>query len=457
MKNLNRYSFGSFIAVSLLIAVSPAFGQQNLSLTVTNQNLALVREVRLLELNEGRQDFKLRDIPEQIIPSSILIDRKNGEFQVLEQNYEYDLMNVDKVLDKSIDQQVKIVHPEQGVMSGKLLSASSGHVILLDQENQLQIIPRNDEQKIYLQDYDQQQNQFVTKPTLFWLVDAQQSGQQEARLVYLSRGVNWEASYVGRLNDDDSELKLACWVTLENKSGKAYRDVRLKLMAGDLNLGQQKKRRQPEMLMAMARQAQESGFEEKAFFEYHLYTLQRRTTIENNQIKQIELFPESTGAVNKLYRVDSQGAEEVNVLISFKNTEENNLGIPLPAGTLRLYKSDGEDMEFIGQDEIDHTPKNEDLEVRVGQAFDIVSERNVKSTRRPTKRTEEKVIVYNIRNHKEEDVKVEIIERVSPYQENKLISSSIEPFEVKAGFFKFKVPVKANGETELRMETLRKW
>ncbi len=452
MKNLSKNIF-----IVLMCCFMAASAQENVTITVSNANLGLVKELRQLELKEGIQDFFLEDIPSGIITPSVLIESKRKSFAVLEQNYEYDLINVDKVLNKSLDQQVWLVHPEQGMFAGKLLAASSGNLILLDDEGNLQIIPKSDDLRILLKNYTQRKTPFITKPTLLWKVEAENSAVHEAQLSYLTNGLNWQADYVGKLNKDDSKLTLVAWVTITNHSGKSYENTRLKLMAGDINL--LKKGRGPrrqEGVGVMAAEAKAS-FEEKPFFEYHLYTLQRQTDLKNNQEKQIQLFPETTSPVKKIYRVDSRQADDVQVLVTFKNAQENNLGIPLPEGTIRLYKADDADLEFIGEDKIEHTPKDETIDIRVGNAFDVVSERQVVSTQNPGKRSRQQRIEYTIRNHKDTDIDVEVIERTSIHRATKLVSSNYEPAGKKADQLKFIIPVKSDEEATLEFEYIVTW
>jgi hypothetical protein len=455
MKNLNSRLISCVIIFTLII-ISAGYSQEEIAITVTNSNLGLVKEQRNLDLKKGVHTINLEDIPSGIQPSSVLIESKDQAFTVLEQNYEYDLINVDKVLNKSLNQQIWLVHPEQGKISGELLSASSANLILIDDEDNLQIIPRNKEQKIYLKDYSQKKSSFITKPTLVWKVNAKKTGKHRAQISYLSKGLNWQADYVGLLNDKDTEMTLACWVTVRNTSGKSFKNTRLKLMAGDLNILKEKRLHRAPKTMAMA-DAAPPAFKEKAFFEYHLYSLQRLTDLGNNQVKQIQLFPETQSKIKKIYRINSKYGNKIAVIVSIKNSKECNLGFALPAGTIRLYKEDGKDLEFIGENRIKHTAKDEELEIKVGEAFDIVAERNILSTQRPSKRSKKQTVEYKIRNHKDENIEVEIIEGISSYRETKLISSNYKLIEKRADYFKFKIPVKANDESILTLEYTTNW
>jgi len=452
MKNLNKWITG---IIFFVLSVSSLTAQSNVTITVTNSNMGLVREDRSLDMQKGVHTVNLVDIPSQIIAASVLIESPGRSFTVLEQNYEYDLIDVGKILKKTQGAQILVAHPDQGTVTGKLLSASSANLMLLDSEDNLQIIPRSKDQKIYLKEYSKRKNPFIIKPTLVWKVNTAKSGRQKALISYLSRGLNWQADYVGKLNDDDTRLTLACWVTVNNTSGKSFKDTRLKLMAGDLNI--LKKKERGRQMMAVEAMAAKPAFEEKAFFEYHLYTMDRPTDLGNNQVKQIQLFPETSSQVKKTYQVNSHNAAEVWVNVSFENSTKNNLGIPLPAGDIRLYKTDDKDLEFIGENKLKHTPKDEKIDIRVGKAFDVVSERQVLKSTRPSKRSRQQRVEYKIRNHKDKSIDVEIIETLNAYQETKLIDSSIEPVETRSDRFKFIVPVKANRESTLTMEYITSW
>ena len=439
----------SFLLLALLVFTQ---AQSDLAVTVTNQNLGLVHEVRRIDLKKGLNHYLLSDIPQQIDATSVLVESLQKSFTVLEQNYEYDLIDVNKVLNKSIDQQVWIEDPSLGNITGKLLTSNDKFLMLLDEQGQLQIIPRNDKQKVLLKDYANQQNQFITKPTLVWKIEAQRAGQHDLALTYLTRGLNWQADYVGKLSTDDRQLNIACWVTLRNSSGKAFKNTRLKLMAGELNLVRQPVRQRAVLEEYMiAKTTRKPRFAEKAFFEYHLYSLDRRTDLLNNQVKQIQLFPETNIKVEKKFVVSSYKPDAVEVKISFRNSKQNNLGIPFPAGKVRLYKEDGKDLEFIGEDAIKHTPRDEEILLTVGKAFDVVSERDVLKRERISKNAEKLSVEYKIRNHKKQDIVVEIIEYVPGYRENELLNSTVKPIETKANFFKFQLAVKANGKANLKM------
>ncbi len=443
------------LPISLLLIPLFFLAAQETTITVTNQNVALVKEVRQLDLQKGRQNISLEDIPSQINASSVLVE--SDGFEVLEQNYEYDLIGVQKILEKSLGRSILVEHPDQGRVQGTLLSATGTNMIMRNQDGLMQIVPINDEQKITLTDLKGEEAPFVLRPTLVWDVQAGSAGNKKAQISYLTGGIDWRADYVGLLNEDDSKILFSGWVTINNQSGKAFENAKLKLMAGDINLVRGQGRRQPQYeVMAMAKSA-DQGFEEKAFFEYHLYTLQRPSSVANNQVKQIRLIPETEAVIQKSYRVTSNDPSRVAVVVTLDNSKKNNMGMPLPEGIVRLYKKDGNDREFIGENRIDHTPKDEKIDIEVGSAFDIVSQREVAQITRPGPRTERRSVEFTLRNHKEGAVEVQLKEFFPPYAEIDLHRHDGELMEKKAGFVLIKAKLEADEEKTVKLEYTIRW
>ena len=450
MKNIydvKKYLVATLIISQLIITV--VFAQKNTTVTITNQNLGLVKEERELKLEKGRQTVNLEAIPALINPASVLIE---SDFNVLEQNFEYDLISVDKMLEKSLEKDVIIDHPQQGRMSGKLLSANSANLILKTADGITQIIPRNNQQKISLTGLDEVNQPFIVRPTLIWDVLAQAQKTYNTKISYLSTGFNWNADYVALLNENDTRIILSGWVTINNTSGKTFKETKLKLMAGDLNLVKPENRMRFERLNQFNVAKEASAFEEKALFEYHIYDLQRKTDLKNNQIKQIQLFDETDAKIKKIYRINSYNPTKVAVIVSFKNSKENNLGMPLPKGIIRLYKKDGEEREFVGENRIEHTPKNETLDIEVGAAFDIVSERAVKDVKRPDKKTERRTVEYKIRNHKDDLIQIEIVESIPRYAEIEKHTANGKLIQHYADYLKYVIEVPANDEFIFNLE-----
>ena len=421
----------------------------DIALTVYNQNLALVKEGRTLDFQKGANRMRLTDVAAAIDPTSVHFKmRGSDKVELLEQNYQYDLVSSDKILQKYLGNTIDIVLKNGDVVSGRFLSLSSGYMVLALNDGAVRMI--NSLEMLSVTAPKLPEGLIVT-PTLEWLINSDVAGKREAEISYLTSNISWHAEYVAQLDKDDKNLRLSGWVSLDNQSGKTYKDAKLKLVAGDIN------RVMPAPMYAKGGRAQElmaadamQGFEEKSFFEYHLYTLGRQTTIGDNETKQVSLFEPAATAVKKIYRYDAvPGSNNVNVAVSFKNTEAGGLGMPLPAGKIRMTKldSDGSE-EFVGEDQIDHTPKNEEVELRVGNAFDIVAETAIVDSRRISDRVREETVEVKLRNRKTEDVTVVV--RYGLYGDWQVLESNFEYVKKTAQRLEFTVPAKADQEAVLK-------
>ena len=445
-----------------------AVDRRTVNITVYNSNLGLVRETRSLALPNGRTALRFADVSAQIRPETVHLRSltQSNALSILEQNYQYDLLNPGKLLDKYVGREVtlvlrryqnntEILEPVKAL----LLSNNGGQVWQLN--NQIVINPTN----IAEMRFPDVPKNLVSTPTLVWDVENARAGEQTVEASYLTGGMNWKADYVLVVNADDTRGDLQGWVTLTNQSGIGFENAQLQLVAGDVNrlkdaddaYGADRLPRN-ETYDGAARKPQ---FQEQAFFEYHLYSLQRPTSIREQETKQVSLLETSGFDVSKEYVLNGQayyyrsynnpGApikEKVGVYMQFRNSEGNKLGMPLPAGTVRLYKQDGSgNQQFIGEDRIDHTPKDEDVRVKVGDAFDIIAER---------KQTDYKVIATNvyeyayeikIRNHKQGPVTVIVNEPIGG--DWQMVSSSHKAEKTAAFAAQFKVTVEKDGEAKL--------
>ncbi|MFQ5636483.1 MAG: DUF4139 domain-containing protein [bacterium] len=383
------------------------------SLTVYNDNLALVREVRTIALKKGVSDVRFQDVASRIDPTSVYFSSLTApeKVMILEQNYEYDLVNSEKILQKYLDQKINITAKEGKFYSGTLLSAASHDIILQEEDGKIKIVNRG---SVETMDFPKLPDGLITRPTLVWSLDCQKSGDHKIEVGYLTSGIQWHAEYVGVTNKEDSKLDLGAWVSIDNKSGATYENAKLKVVAGDVH-----RARAPVRPLSLARrtlaESAPDHFEEKAFFEYHLYTLQRRTTVTNHQVKQISLIENTEVAVAKKYAFDgARDGRRVRVNLEFENKKRVGLGIPLPAGKIRIYKEDDDkSLIFIGEDFIEHTPKDEKVRIYVGNAFDIVGERTQKDRRSVGKNSWEETWEIKLRNHKDAAVAVAVVERLN--------------------------------------------
>lgn len=436
-----------FLASLLILGLVAAALADDVAITVYNQNLALVKEGRTLDLQKGVNRLNMTDVAAYIDPTSVHFRlRSNDRVDLLEQNFQYDLVSADKVLQKYLGETIDVVLKNGDVVSGTYLSSSSGYLVLQLNGGAVRLI---NQQEMLSVTAPKLPEGLIVVPTLQWLLSSDVAGKRDAEISYLTGNISWHAEYIALLDKDDKNLRLSGWVSLDNRSGKTYNDAKLKLVAGDINRVQQRplaKGMDDRVMMAESA----PGFEEKAFFEYHLYTLGRPTTIANNETKQVSLFDPASTPITKIYRYDAfQGGNDVKVLVTFKNSEAGGLGMPLPAGKVRLTKldSDGSE-EFLGEDQIDHKPRNEDVELRVGNAFDIVAETAVVDSRRISDRVREETTEIKLRNRKTEAVTINV--RYNLWGDWQILETNFEAVKKNAQLIEFNVPAKADTETVLR-------
>jgi hypothetical protein len=435
--------------------------QENIALTVYNVNLGLVKDIRNINLDRGIGEIRFMDVASQIIPTSVYIrSLKNpGSLSVLEQNYEYDLLNPKKLLDKYVGKKVKLysMNPyteREETVEAVLLSHNGSPIFKIGDE-----ITYGYPGRIIFPGVPED---LIAKPTLVWLLQNDLVSKQKVEASYLTNGINWKADYVITLNERDDRADLSGWVTIDNKSGTTYKDARLKLVAGDVNRARDEFEFQDKMMRyAMAEaKPKEPQFKEDEFFEYHIYTLQRQSTIKNNQTKQISLVTAGDIPVKKellyygaRYYYRSKHGEKISnqkigVFMEITNKARHNLGIPLPKGTVRVYKNDNEQsLQFVGEDSIDHTPKDEKIRVKLGDAFDVVGSRKQTSWKKIAWDTYEVGFEVSLRNHKKENAVVKVIEPIPG--DWKMLSSTHSYKKTEAFTAEFEIPVPKDKEVKL--------
>jgi len=441
-----------FVGVILFFSISGfcQLEKKSVSLTVYNQNFALVSDVREGKIKKGRTVLKFDDVASLIDPTSVSFSSLNypSSLNVIEQNFEYDLLNPDKLLSKYINLQIQLITKDGHIYRGKLLSFNREQLIVKEKKGDVSMVNRENIRDITFGEIPEG---LILKPTLVLEIENKKETTHLIQLKYLTDGINWKADYVAELSPDDKKMDLTGWVTINNRSGATYKDANLKLIAGEVRKIQ-KYRGYDMMKVEKAVAAGAPQFVEKPFFEYHIYTLQRPTTVKNNQTKQITFLTSPSISVNKKYIYD--GAvwryyhynnwrripynDKVEVHIVFENKKENNLGIPLPKGKVRFYKRDTDNTtQFIGEDYIDHTPKNEKVELTLGKAFDIKGERKVIEHKKISSRVYQDTYQIKLRNHKKEKVEIEVIEHL--YGDWEIVKSSQKYEKVDASTIKFVV------------------
>ena len=455
----------AFIATSQLVSadvtVSTLDDQKRVEVTVYNNNLGLVKDTRQIKLPEGEGELRFMDVAAFIMPVTVHAKSLNAPqaFNILEQNYEYDLIDQNKLLDKYVGKKVKLIQwneyqDRKDEVEATLISNNNGEVYKIGDEIYLgypglRVLPELPEN-------------LIAKPTLMWLYRSTALEPHALEVSYLTNNLNWKADYVLVINDKDTSGDLSGWVTIDNTSGATYNNAKLKLVAGEVQRIQEEVLYQRDMMMKEAMMASAApGFVEQGFFEYHIYDLQRPTTIKDRQTKQISLLEANGVGLQKeflvygeqsyyTYRYNVENPKQpVQVYIKFKNSEANHLGMPLPAGVMRLYKEDSsKSLQFIGEDRIVHTPKDEEVKLKVGEAFDVVAERVQTDFKQITNRMFESAWEITLRNHKEEDITVSLIEPVYGHWE--LLEQSHPSTKVDAFTLRFDVPVAHDGEVKVK-------
>jgi hypothetical protein len=387
------------------LAIATAAAPGDVELTIYNQGFALVKQQRALELRTGMQEVRIEDVAQLIEVNSVGIRSltQAGSFSVLEQNYQYDLISPAAILNKVVGKPIVFnrVLPDgtKERIVGTLLSAPTAVVGNANGGASMSwngMVIRTDDGRILLNPTGEIEvssipDGLISRPSLLWLLDSRRAGTNNIELSYLTQGISWKSDYVLNLDKDGRVGDFKGWVTLTNNAGATFANAKLKLLAGEVfrqNLGFGGGRGGAELAM---KAADAGNFNEEQFSEYHLYTLQRPTTVKDREIKQVSLL-EATGVpVTKKLVIDAMrqygmwrpnegvvGVGEIKplVFIEFTNDEKSNLGMPLPMGTIKVFQRDSTDsLQMLGEASINHTPRNEKLSLPVGRSFDIVSSR----------------------------------------------------------------------------------
>jgi hypothetical protein len=444
--------------------------QQSVAVTIYNEDLALVKDARSVSLDGGANRLALRDVSARMRPETAQLRSLSqpGSFEVLEQNFDFDLLTPAKLLEKYVGRTVRVVkvHPTtavETVETAQVLSASGGVVLKMGDRIETGVPGRIV--------FDGVPANLRERPTLVTELQNKLRGPQTLELSYLTGGLSWQADYVAELNADDSALDLNGWVTLTNRSGTAYPNAKLQLVAGDVNRVKDEMRREKASGAVMAEAARApSPMTQEALFEYHLYTLQRATTLADNQTKQVALLNATGVAVKKelllngsdyYYRssVGSIGQKmKTAVYVEFTNRESARLGQPLPKGVVRVYKRDSAgNAQFVGEDRIDHTPKNEKVRLHLGDAFDVTADKKQTDFRRrePTNKASyvfESAYEIVLRNAKSEAVSLTVREPVPG--DWTMLEESLPHAKVAAGTAEWRINVPASATTTLRYRVL---
>lgn len=442
-------------------ARSSAAQRENVSVTVYNSNLGLVREQRTLQLGSGRVALAFEDVSAHIQPASVHLTAlgAEGELTVLEQNYRYDLLTPSALLEKYVGRQISLARYDQTtgadvVRSAEVLGTANGPVLRVGGE----ILSPLPGERL---SFPALPPDLLARPTLFWLLDSTRP-EQRVEVTYLTGNLSWHADYVLVLDSAGTRAELSGWVTLENQSGASYLNAKLQLVAGEVHRAPPPAPPPMPVLQSAGRLggAHAASFRQEALLEYHLYDLQRPTDLLDKEQKQLSLLePRSVPVEKKLMlrsqdgpqpRVRRPGAKQsVSVVAIVQNREDSGLGLPLPAGVVRAYQADSAGaQQMVGEDSIEHTPRDERLEIELGKAFDVVAERRWLSQRQIERCVTDNEWLTELRNHKDTAVTVEVVEQARGEWS---VRDATHPAEQRdATTFAFSVPVPARGTSQLR-------
>jgi hypothetical protein len=446
--------------------------QTDLNVTVYNSNIALVRDVRNLTLPTGAFHLKFMDIAATVNPATVHFRSltEPDKLGVIEQNYEYDLLEPAKLLHKYVGKEVTLVrtYQDNGTTKHEEIKAT----LLSDNNGQVWRIGNDIVTGTYAESYrfPEVPANLYDRPTLVMSLENSGSRKQQIEASYLANNLSWNSDYVLTVSRDDKAADLDGWVTLVNNSGTAFHNARLQLVAGDLNRLPANGRNDALRLQAMAKAAPAPvQFEQENFSEYHLYTLGRRTSVEDKETKQISLLQGSGIPVEKIFVVNGQNfyyhnrqnpaaalKDAVMVYYKFKNEEKAGLGMPLPAGNIRVYQKDSKGgILFAGEDRIGHTPKDEDVTIHIGNAFDVVCERKQTDYKSISSNVWEMEFEITIRNHKDSPITVQVNEPIGGDWE--MLDSTYKYTKTSAWASQFHVPVDKNGTSVLRYRIRTHW
>jgi hypothetical protein len=440
---------------------SEAPQRDSVAVTIYNQGTALVQDRRTFTLDVGNNLINFTDVASSINPTSVTFVSLTDPLgtTVLEQNYVYDLVNSSALLQRYLDETIRVTTIDGTVFEGQLLSGRS-EIILRTEDGEVIVISPDDMRDVQ---FPELPDGLITRPTLRWLVNSEMGGEQQVELTYLTGGINWAADYNILLSTDNDSLDINGWVTLNNNSGTSYENALVKLVAGDVNRLPETRgmAAQPEALAFEEAEDAGPAVEQREFFEYQLYEISRNVTVGNNETKQVEFVSGAGVAANTYYIYDAStpyygygsfytdqffsttGITDVQNWLEFSTDEENGLGADLPAGNIRVYQEDVDGAALlIGENSIDHTPEGEDVSIYLGNAFDLVGERTQTDFARLSDNVVEETFEIRLRNRKEnETVEIRVPERLGRGANWEIINSNAEYTQTSAFAIEFRVDV----------------
>jgi hypothetical protein len=449
--------------------IGRAAEEQTLSLTIYNSDLALVQDVRELDLKAGRQRLEFKDVSAAIRPETVALSAKG--VSIVEQNFDYDLLTPSKMMEKAIGQQVRIVRTNPGngqetTETATVLSVNNGVVLKIG--DRIEVL-RDDGAPTRVI-FDKVPENLRARPTLSVTVDAAAAGPRQTTLSYLTTGLSWKADYVALFDEKAGKLGMQGWITLNNTSGPSFENAETQLIAGDINLvhgGQSDADeggdfRSQRRYGVMPQAGTETG-QRPQLADYYVYPLPERTTVANNQTKQVGFLTADGVAARKVYQYRAgwfqtlQDPVHAVVAVDFANSSGGGLGAALPAGVVRVYVRDvNGEPKFVGEDQIEHAPQGSELTVKTGEAFDVTIQPTLVAEDKVSKTRSRYSMSYLVRNARAQPVTVEI-RQSGLWRDGKVLNESLKSRRVDAYTLSWDVPTPANGETTLTFEVETGW
>jgi len=382
---------------------------RDVAVTVYNENLGVVKDRRKFSFAGGVSELEFTDVASSIDPTSVhLRPLGKSEVEILSQDYRYDLVNTDKLLEKYVDQPIDAATKDGQVKRGSLLAYDPGSLVIRDADGTLSILNRAEVRQVGLKELPKG---LITRPTLVWRVHAEQGGARDVEVSYMTSGINWHAEYVAVVEESGVSLDLQGWASVENHSGATYENAKVKLVAGTIHRAPVE-RPMPYGSEVRMLKAEAGAMQERGFAEYHLYEMPERATLANNEVKQVGLLHASgVRSVRKFSYDGAVDGNQVQVRVEFQNDAASGLGMPLPGGIVRVFQRDSDgSLELVGEDRIPHTPRGQKVRVTVGSAFDIAAERKQVDYRALGKGVTEASYEITLTNHRKDGVDVTLTE-----------------------------------------------
>jgi hypothetical protein len=466
-------------AVLMLCIASSLFAADDraIKLTIYNSGNALIKDTRTLDLKAGVNLFRFTDVAATIDPTSVRFrSQTDPAARIIEQNFEFDLVGSQKLLEKYIDRTIETMTRSGELISGTLLSAERVNIIIQTDAG-LKILPTETLAAIRLTDLPEG---LITKPTLVWQMLTEKGGTQNIQLDYLAEGITWEVAYNAVLSDDEKSLDIAGWATLTNHCGTTFPSADVTLISGSPSNDDDRTFASGveylRTISTLAPTTQRGNETAETFSEYHLYRLASPTTLAANQIKQIQQITATAVPVKKIYLYDGANVrfsyfgrysdpgfgrdenKKVNTILQLENRADHRLGIALPQGKVRLYKRDSDgSQEFIGEDRLPDTAVDERILLYMGDAFDLTGQRKQTNFKRISEHVFEESFAVTVKNHKTEAVTITVIEKLYRSSDWRILESSQKYDKLNSRTIRFDVPLQGDEEKTITYRVRYTW